>query len=134
MLPIDRYPGGTTSPAHFISGANLHDIAISGAGAIDGQGQAWWDAFSANKSVARPKMIYFSACTRMLIQSVTLSNSPMFHIATDNAWNATVNGVSVSAPPSSGVPNPSHNTYACDIGGTNVLVANSYFSVGDDNR
>ena len=38
MLPLDKYPGGTTAPANYISGKELHDIAISGSGAIDGQG------------------------------------------------------------------------------------------------
>ena len=30
-----------TAP-NFISGTNLHDIEISGTGAIDGQGAPWW--------------------------------------------------------------------------------------------
>ena len=42
MLPLDKYPGGTDDPANFIGGAELHDIAISGAGMIDGQGIPWW--------------------------------------------------------------------------------------------
>ena len=40
MLPLGMYPGGTTSGTTFISGSNLHDIEISGSGAIDGQGAA----------------------------------------------------------------------------------------------
>src|SRR5581483_1515545 len=28
FLPIDRYPGGTVAGTDFISGANLHDVAI----------------------------------------------------------------------------------------------------------
>ena len=37
MLPLDKYPGGTVDPENFISGAGLHDVAISGSGMIDGQ-------------------------------------------------------------------------------------------------
>src|SRR3954469_14714651 len=34
MLPLALARGGTVSPANFISGASLHDIEISGSGAI----------------------------------------------------------------------------------------------------
>jgi len=37
MLPLDSYPRGTISPGDFISGSDLHDIAISGPGIIDGK-------------------------------------------------------------------------------------------------
>jgi polygalacturonase len=134
MLPYGTYPGSpyTNGATHFIAGTNLHDLEISGSGAVDGQGQPWWDSYGTNKSVSRPKMMYFSGCTRLLVQDVTLSNSPMFHIATDSAHNAAISRVTVQAPPSSGIANPSHNTDACDIGGTNILVENCNISVGDD--
>ena len=42
MLSYSQYPGGIVSPANFISGSSLTNIEISGSGAIDGQGAAWW--------------------------------------------------------------------------------------------
>src|SRR2546427_550291 len=48
MLPIDKYPGGTVSPPNFISASGLHDIEISGSGAIDGQGAPWWPYANTN--------------------------------------------------------------------------------------
>ena len=80
MLPLDKYPGGTADPANFISGAQLHDVAISGSGMIDGQGIPWWP-YARVPGARRPRMIALSACNRVLIENVTLSNSPMFHIA-----------------------------------------------------
>ena len=47
---------------------------------IDGQGIPWWP-FADVKGAKRPRMIALSACDRILIENVTLSNSPMFHIA-----------------------------------------------------
>src|ERR1035441_10381599 len=38
MLPLEKYPGGTVSPQSFISGDKLHDVAITGGGAIDWKG------------------------------------------------------------------------------------------------
>ena len=56
MLPLGMYPGGTNTGTTFISGSNLHDIEISGSGAIDGQGAAWWP-YSSVTGANRPRMI-----------------------------------------------------------------------------
>jgi hypothetical protein len=139
MLPFGKYPVTwyTNSTDYyftannFISGSSLTNIEISGSGAIDGQGLPWWPWASTNGAV-RPVMISLSGCNRELIQNVTLSNSPMFHIAIGgSAGNSTVQGVTVLAPSSSANP-PSHNTDACDVSGTNILVQNCNISTGDD--
>jgi hypothetical protein len=127
MLPLGLYPGGTNTGTTFISGSNLHDIEISGSGAIDGQGAAWWP-YSSVTGANRPRMISPSNCNRLLIQNVTLSNSPMFHIAISgsSSGNTTVQGVTIFAPGNS------PNTDACDVDGTNILVQNCNISEGDD--
>jgi len=140
MLPFGQYPvtwttnNGTNiyfTAGNFINGSSVTNIAISGAGAIDGQGTPWWPWADTNGAV-RPILIRLSGCNRQLIQGVTLSNSPMFHIAISGSkGNATVQGVTIRAPSSSANP-PSHNTDACDVSGTNVLVQNCDISVGDD--
>jgi polygalacturonase len=134
MLPINQYPGGTTNPANFISGSSLHDIEISGSGAIDGQGVPWWPYANTNGAV-RPIMIRLTSCNREMIRDVTLSNSPMFHISISgsSAANTTVQHVTIRANPSSDPVTPGHNTDACDVSGTNILVQNCDISVGDDN-
>jgi polygalacturonase len=133
MLPLDKYPGGTTDPANFISGRDLHDLAISGSGAIDGQGSAWWP-YAKTKGAKRPKMISLSTCDRLLIENITLSNSPMFHIAiSGKTTDVTVRGVTIRAPASTDPINPSHNTDACDVTGKRILIQGCDVSVGDDN-
>ncbi len=133
LLPIDRYPGGTTEGNNFISGANLHDIAITGKGTIDGQGSPWWK-FAKTEGAKRPRMITFRDCSRILISQVKLVNSPMFHIAIGGGKtnNVTVLGVIVRAPSSKDPIDPSHNTDACDVTGSKILVKDCDISVGDD--
>ena len=133
MLPLGMYPGGTNLGTTFISGASLHDIEISGGGAIDGQGAPWWP-YASVAGANRPRMISPSSCNRLLSQNVTLSNSPMFHIAISgsSSANSTVQGVTVRAPSSSDPVTPGHNTDACDVSGSNILVQNCNISVGDD--
>ncbi|HEX4121063.1 MAG TPA: glycosyl hydrolase family 28 protein [Verrucomicrobiae bacterium] len=133
MLPLDKYPGGTHNPASFISGVHLHDIAISGSGSIDGQGSPWWP-YAKTRGARRPRMIAFSSCERVLIENVTLSNSPMFHIAiSSRSSDVTVRGVTIRAPSSTDPINPNHNTDACDVSGKHILIRDCDVSVGDDN-
>src|SRR5207253_2164321 len=133
MLPYDKYPGGIVSPSDFITGSSLHDIEVSGPGAIDGQGAPWWPGYQTNN---RPTMISFSACTRVLFQNATFSNSPAQNISIkgNNAGNVTFQGITVTAP-SSSLPasQASHNTDAIDLAETNGLIQNCNLSVGDDN-
>ena len=134
MLPMGKYPVGAGRSANFISGDALHDVAITGTGAVDGQGAAWWPLAKTSKDVMRPKMITPSNCERLLIEGITLSNSPMFHIAIGGKCSdVTVRGVPIRAPASDDPVCPSHNTDACDVKGRNILIQDCDVSVGDDN-
>lgn len=53
-----------------LAGANLHDVAITGEGTIDGQGDAFRD-----KTKLRPKAIYLTGCRDVLVENVTLRNA-----------------------------------------------------------
>lgn len=130
MLPYNRYPD-KDDPASFISASGLNDIEISGTGTIDGQGIPWWPLARVS-GARRPIMISFSGCRRVLIENVTLTNSPMFHIAIRRASDVTVRGVRIRANPSTDPIHPGHNTDACDVSGTNILIENCNVSVGDD--
>jgi polygalacturonase len=132
FLPIDKYPGGTKTGTDFISGSKLQDVAITGKGTIDGQGSPWWP-FAKDKDAKRPRMIALKECDKVLIENVTLMNSPMFHIAiSGKSSNVTVSGITVRAPASDDPINPSHNTDACDVAGKNILIKNCDISTGDD--
>lgn len=80
--PAGSYPndGTTDSYQYFIYGENLHNIEVSGTGVIDGDGQAWWTAYEANKSIHRPYLIRFKACDTVLVKDITLMGSPNVHV------------------------------------------------------
>jgi polygalacturonase len=132
MLPYGSYPD-KGFPRSFISASDLHDIEITGEGMIDGQGTPWWP-LARVRGALRPIMISFSTCSRVLIENVTLINSPMFHIAIHGrSSDVTVRGVTIRATPSTDPVHPGHNTDACDVSGKNILIENCDVSVGDDN-
>lgn len=133
LLPLGSYPGGDVSPANFISGSSLHDVQVSGAGIIDGQGAAWWRDVETNSAASRPNLINFSTCTRVLIQDITCSNSPSpFLVVKGKAGHVTIQRVKLYAP-SSGATPPSHNTDGLDLAETNAVIRDCVISTGDDN-
>lgn len=125
-LPYGTYPSGGTALVSAPSGAT--DVAITGAGTIEGDGTAWWTAYNADNSLSRPRLIQFTRATNILVSGITLQNSPQFHLAFSNAnTNVTVTGVTITAPADS------PNTDGIDPAGTNFLIQNCSISVGDDN-
>jgi len=121
MLPMNSWPLATTP---FIRGSTVHDIEISGAGTIDGQGTNWWFPLAST----RPYLINLSTCSNVLIQGVTLQNPPEFHMMLKgNNVNLTVQGITVNTPADA------PNTDGMDLASTNVLIRNCSISCGDDN-
>ncbi len=127
-----------------MSATDCHDIAITGSGTIDGNGQSWWSEFraytAASRSRARdsttsapaplphrPYMIMLSDCSRVLLKGVTLTNSPMFHFVPKDCQNVTIDSVSILAPANS------PNTDGIDPSGSNYHIMNCTIDTGDDN-
>lgn len=88
---------------------DAHDVMISGAGTIDGQGQAWWpDAIrfrdEANRAHARsntsprPKLVQFDRCQRVRVEGVTLTNCPTFALMPVACDDVTVDGITIYNP------------------------------------
>jgi polygalacturonase len=138
-------------PEPLITGKNLHDVAITGQGTIDGSGAHWWTwSERAARAVAktepgrivvkRPHLVTINGCERLHIADILLTNSSMFHLVPRNITDLTIERVKVRAPfnaPNTDAidPGPVKNAWIhhCDIdtgdddiviksGGTNVLI------------
>ena len=142
-------------------GDGLEDVAITGQGFIDGQGQAWWTEFyrmraekciepqtdpegrlkELNASVnvgdavwnewprqfLRPPLLQLKDCRRVLLEGVTLGNSPFWNTHILFCQDVTVHGVRFANPP--GAPNGD----GLDIdSSTRVRVSDCSFDVEDD--
>lgn len=126
------------------------NVAVTGRGTFDGQGEAWWpwkqlqhpaakvvyDAeyngipveervFGTEQHALRPSFIQPIACTNVLIDGVTFRNGPMWTIHPVYSTNVIVRNVTVDT---SGPNNDGCNPDSC----TNVLIEHSRFSTGDD--
>jgi polygalacturonase len=136
MLPLNlwtNYPAQNQTYGNLLYAAGLTNLELSGLGAIDGQGLAWWtNATSVFNN--RPYAIYFnSGCRQVLIQDITLSNTPaQLIVFKGKGGNITVSNLTELTPSSLLTNNASHNTDGIDLVGTNILVRDCNISVGDD--
>jgi polygalacturonase len=125
---LANYPSAKGRYQDSITAGGAQDLEISGEGTIDGQGNAWWTAFRADKSMThRPYMIKLSNCTRVRVHGVTLGNSPMFHLVPQNCTDVTIQGITIQAPANA------PNTDGIDPSGWNFLITDCTIDTGDDN-
>ena len=122
------------SPSPLVSGRHLHDVAITGEGAIDGEGALWW-AWSERAAraqpgrlvIQRPNLVVIEDCARLLVTGITLRNSPKFHLVPRRITDLTIDGVIIRAPADA------PNTDGIDPGPvTNAVVRRCDIDTGDD--
>ena len=141
-------------PPPLISAKNVHDLALTGPGIIDGAGQHWWEwSERAARAVAktqpgrvvypRPHLVVIENCQRLLVADLTLRNSSKFHLVPKRVDDLTIERVKVRAPfnaPNTDAidPGPGNRFWIhdCDIdtgdddiviksGGTEILIENN---------
>jgi len=128
MIP-SRWEGVTREThAPLITGAGLRNVAVIGRGTIDGRGARWWKMHRESALAApRPRLISLVDSTNVLIEGVTLTNSPTWTISPLRCENITVDKVTIVNPPDS--PNTDGiNPDSC----RNVHISNCHIDVGDD--
>lgn len=122
------------TPAPLITADNVHDLAITGDGVIDGNGQHWWDwseraarQHPGRLIYTRPNMVVITGCQRLKVSDVTFRNSSRYHLVARDVTDLIVQGVKIRAP------FDSPNTDGIDIGpGRNFLVRDCDCDNGDD--
>ncbi len=66
-----------------ISGTNVHHVTITGEGTIDANGESWWPNFPNGidrvNGISRPFTLQFVLSSEILIQGITIQDSPMFN-------------------------------------------------------
>jgi regulation of enolase protein 1 (concanavalin A-like superfamily) len=120
-----------------ISAAGATDVAIVGAGTIDGaggqlqpdKGPSWWTLGpGCDNNRCRPYLLEFYQCDHVTISGVTLRNAPFWNQALRFSQDITESGVTVTAP-TTGAP----NTDGVDVvGSTRVSLSGLHISVQDD--
>jgi polygalacturonase len=128
MLPMSRWPAATP----FITANNAHDLAITGAGTIEGQGQDWWNALTATPTLTRPQEVDLTNSTRVQISGIRLQNPPEEHIWVKGDTDVTITGITIETLAVTGQHFP-NNTDGVDIGASGVFFCGNSITCGDDN-
>jgi len=115
--------------ASLITGIGVKNVNIVGEGIIDGNADYhnWWHDVK-NKIIAwRPKTVFLNKCENILIEGITIKNSPSWTLHPLLCQNIKVIGVNVENPKDA--PNTDgFDPESC----SNVMVLGTRFSVGDD--
>lgn len=118
-----------------ISANNAEDLTISGGGVIDGAGESWWAEARGKKDngvmgagVFRPRLMVFDHCHHILIEDVTVQNSPSWQIVPYYSNDITIRDAKILAP------EHSPNTDGIDpFSSHHVTITHMTIDVGDDN-
>jgi polygalacturonase len=117
-----------------VSATNASNVSITGEGVIDGAGESWWQMARAVKDTGimgsdhpRPRLVVFDHCKHVLVEGVTIQNSPMWQLVPYYSDDVTIRNVRILAPAHS------PNTDAVDpFSSSNVRISHLFADVGDD--
>ncbi|MGB9031715.1 MAG: glycoside hydrolase family 28 protein [Acidobacteriaceae bacterium] len=117
-----------------VSATNATNVSITGEGVIDGAGESWWREARAfgdhgvmGSDHTRPRLVVFDHCQHVLVEGVTIQNSPMWQLVPYYSNDVTIRNIKVLAP------QHSPNTDAVDpFSSSRVLIDHVYADVGDD--
>jgi polygalacturonase len=117
-----------------VSAANATNVAITGEGVIDGNGESWWQEARSIKDHGilgtghpRPKLIIFDHCKHVRVEGVTIQNSPMWQLVPYYSDDVVIRNIKVLAPAHS------PNRDAIDpFSSSNVVIDHVFADVGDD--
>jgi len=122
-----------------LSGADIHDSGIMGAGSIDGRGGdriagknlTWWQLAHQAKVLDRyqqvPGLLVLSHVRNFTLYGITLRDSSRYHVDLRDSNGFTAWGVKIMTP------GTARNTDGIDpISSTNVTIAHCYIHAGDD--
>jgi polygalacturonase len=104
------------------------NVTIRGEGTIDGSGSAWWlKKGEPEVDGPAPKMMIFDHCRHLLIEGVTIQNSPGWNVVPYASDGVVIRSVKILAPANS------PNTDAIDpFSSSNVRIDHVVADVGDD--
>lgn len=118
-----------------VSATDAENIAITGSGTIDGNGESWWQLARTQHGAGvvgaiqfRPRLVVFDHCKHVRLEGVTIQNSPSWQVVPYYTDDMTIRNVRILAP------QHSPNTDAIDpFSSSNMVIDHVYADVGDDN-
>jgi len=135
--PQRTEPGNTWRRVALLHADNATDLSLTGDGVVDGQGSEWWDWSRAGdtkhdtsgngEGKTRPLLIDLVKSSDILIEGVTLQNSPMYNITLFQSHDIAIRRIKIRNPSNS------HNTDGIDpFFSYNIAIDHVSIDTGDD--
>jgi polygalacturonase len=126
----DDFPETTvfreTGRRALLTADHAENITIRGGGTIDGRGESWWS--NRAPGYTRPRLIVFSNSKHILMEDVTVENSPSWQIVPYYSEDVTFRNMKIYAP-----EGLSHNTDGIDpFSSGHVTIDHVTIDTGDD--
>jgi hypothetical protein len=118
------------SEAVLVRARHAEEVAITGTGAIDGQGDSFMESkgpYIYRHKAWRPKLVMFEDVRRARLADLTLSNAPYFTVQLRGCDDVTIRGISILNNPE--IPNNDGIDPVCS---RNVRISGCTISTGDD--
>ncbi len=133
---VEDYPIRADAPwrrVSLIHADKAEDIGIVGEGTVDGQGQGWWtrqlNRVKGSKEGERPMLFDLTNSKKILIEGITITNSPQYNILAVLCDGLTVRNARIVNP---GKLAP--NTDGIDpVSTSHVVIDHVFIDTGDDN-
>jgi polygalacturonase len=106
---------------------HAENVTIDGGGTIDGRGDSWWD--NRAPGYLRPKLVVFRYSKHILMENITVENSPEWQIVPYYSDDLIFRNMKVYAP-----EGKSHNTDGIDpFSSGHIVIDHVTIDTGDDN-
>ncbi len=108
---------------------NAKNVTVTGYGTVDGQGAYWWKQIRERgcTEYPRPYLVCFADCEHVVLENVTLTNSPAWTVHPLRCRNVVIRGLNIKNPADS--PNTDGiDPDACE----DVRISDCTIDVGDD--
>eukprot|EP01018_Ginkgo_biloba_P021799 Gb_13004 [translate_table: standard] len=132
VAPVNPHAWGS-GLLDWIQFTKLHDISIQGNGIIDGRGAAWWELSNYEESMGsgmpstKPTALRFYGSHNVIVDSITIQNSPQCHLKFDTCTSVHVSNIIISSPQNSPNTDGIHLQNSQD-----VEIHHSSMGCGDD--
>ena len=142
LWPKDSSNGSMT----LISVSHSFNITICGSGIIEGLGYRWWWHVILLGDDNRPDLLFIGWSVNIVIENLTFSNSPRYHINLKNVKNSLLQNLNITVDVfeqkaylakfgylyQNFIPTFPLNTDGIDVSGIDVIIRNSSFVNFDD--